>query len=146
MFSAKFNENQCRDKCVLSTSLPTIFLPKKTVKNVRETRFESQTRVLHNLSELLLLETVQMNKYMQVLDHKSNFYRRHQMVQSFLKMQFNKKKDNPGLNQQGLAQIVANSFNGRAYTRRKIIQWERSWVKNRRIPGTKAGMHKHVVS
>ncbi len=68
------------------------------------------------------------------------------MVQSFLWMKLNKKKDNPGLNRQGLAQIVANSFNRQAYTGRKIIQWERSWVENCTIPGTKAGRHKHVVS
>ncbi len=68
------------------------------------------------------------------------------MVQSFLWMKLNKKKDNPGLNRQDLAQIVANSFNRRAYTGRKIIQWERSWVKDRTIPGTKAGKYKHVVS
>ncbi len=54
--------------------------------------------------------------------------------------------DNSGLNRQGLAQIVANSFNRRAYIRRKIIQWERSWVKDCTIPDTKAGKHKHVIS
>ncbi len=64
-----------------------------------------------------------MDKYGHVLDPKSNLYRRHQMVQSFLWMQLNKEKDNPGLNQQGLAQIVTNSFNRRAYTGRKIIHW-----------------------
>ena len=123
MFSAQFNKNQSQDERVLSTSLPTIFPPKNTGKEVRETRFESQTRAVHDLSELLRLKTVQMDKYGHVLDHKSNLYRRHQMVQSFLWMQLNKKKDNPGLNRQGLAQIVANSFNRRAYTGRKIIQW-----------------------
>ena len=61
-------------------------------------------------------------------------------------MQLNKEKDNPCLNQQGLAQIVANNFNRQVYTRQKIIYWERSWVKDCTIPGTKAGKHKHVVS
>ena len=56
----------------------------------------------------------------------------------------NKEKDNPDLNRQCLAQIVANSFNRQAYTGRKIIHWERSWVKDRTIPGTKAGKHKHI--
>ena len=37
------------------------------------------------------------------------------MVQSFLWMQLNKEKDNPGLNRQDLAQIIAQSFNRRAY-------------------------------
>ena len=68
------------------------------------------------------------------------------MVQSFSWIKLNKKKDNPGLNRQGLAQIAAISFNRRAYTRRKIIQWERSWVKDCTILGTKAGRHNHIVS
>ena len=68
------------------------------------------------------------------------------MVQSFLWMLLNKEKGNPGLNRQNLAQIFANSFNRRAYTERKIVQWERSWVKHRKIPCTKAGKHIHVVS
>ena len=72
MFSAQFNKNQSRDERVLSTSLPAIFLPKNTEKETRETRFESQTRIVHNLSELLRLNIVQMNKYGHVLDHKSN--------------------------------------------------------------------------
>lgn len=44
-------------------------------------------------------------------------------------MRLNKKKNNPDLDRQDLAQIVANSFNRRAYTGRKIIQWEHCWVK-----------------
>ena len=46
------------------------------------------------------------------------------MVQIFLWMKLNKMKDNSGLNRQGLAQIVANSFNSQTYTGRKSIQWE----------------------
>ena len=87
-----------------------------------------------------------MNKYGHVLGHKLNLYQRHQMVQSLLWILLNKKKDNPGLNRQGLAQIAANSFNRQAYIGRKIIQWKRSWVKACTVLGTKAGEHKHVVS
>ena len=61
------------------------------------------------------------------------------MIQSFLWMQMNKKKDNPGINRRGSAQIVAQSFNKRAYTGRKTVQWERLWVKDHIIPCTKAG-------
>ncbi len=86
LFSAKFNKNQSRDERVLSTSLPAIFLPKNTGKEVRETRFESRTRAVHDLSELLRLKTLQIGKYGHVLDHKSNLYLRHQMVQRFLWM------------------------------------------------------------
>ncbi len=67
-----------------------------------------------------------MDRYWHVLDLKSNFYRRHQMIQSFLWMQLSKKKDNPGLNRQNLAQIVTQSFNGQAYTDQKIKHLERS--------------------
>ncbi len=126
MFSVQLNKNQSRDERVLSTSLPAIFPPKNTEKEVRKTRFESQTRVVHDPTELLRLKTVQMDKYNHVLDHKLHFYRTYQMVQSFLWIKLNKKKDNPGLNRQDSAQIVAKSFNIRAYTGRKIIQWERS--------------------
>ena len=61
-------------------------------------------------------------------------------------MQPNKEKDNPGLNRQSPAQIVANSFNRRAYTREKMVQLERSLMKHRTIPCTKAGMHIYVES
>ncbi len=103
MFSVQFNKTQSQDELVLSTSLPAIFSPKNTGKEVRETLFEFQTRVVHDLSELLRLKTVQIDKYGHVLDYKLNLYRRHQMVQSFLWMQLNKKKDNPRLNGQDLA-------------------------------------------
>ena len=103
MFSAQLNKNQSRGERALSASLPTISSPKSTGKEVRETRFESQTPAVHNLGELLRLKIVQMDKYGYILDHKSNLYRRHQMVQSFLWMQLNKKKDNPGLNRESLA-------------------------------------------
>ena len=121
LFSARFNKNKSWDERVLSTSLPAVFLPNNTGNEVKETRFESQTQDVHDLSELLCLKTVQIDKYGQVLDHQSNLYRRYPMVQSFLWMQLNKKKDNSSLNQQGLVQIDTNSFNRRAYTGRKII-------------------------
>ena len=68
------------------------------------------------------------------------------MVRSFLWMYLNKEKDNPQLNRRKLAQIVAQSFNKRRYTERKIVQWERSWVKLRVIPNTKAGNGKGDLS
>ena len=123
IFSAQLNKNQSRDECILSASLPTISSPKSTGKEVRETRFGSQTRAIHDLGELLRLKTVQMDRYGHVLAHKSDLYLRHQMVQRFLWMQLN-KKDNPGLNRQILAQNIAKSFNRRAYTGWKIVQWE----------------------
>lgn len=74
MFSAQFKKNQSQDERVLSTSSPTIFPPKNTGEKVRETRFELQTRAVHDLSELLRLKTVQIDKYGHVLDPKSNLY------------------------------------------------------------------------
>ena len=146
MFLAQFNKNQSPDECVLSASLPAISLLKNMEKKVKKTQFELQTRGVHNLSKLLRLKTVKMDKYGHVLDPKSNLYQRYQIVQSFLQIKLNKEKDNSVLNQQSLAQIVANSFNRRVYTRRKIVQQERSWVKDCKIPGSKAGKHKNVVS
>ncbi len=65
---------------------------------MQETRFESQTQAAQDLDELLRLKPVQMDRYEHVLDHKSNLHLQHQVVQSFLWMQLNKEKDNPGLN------------------------------------------------
>ena len=62
IFSAQLNKNQSRDECILSASLPTISSPKSTGKEVRETRFESQTRAVHDLGELLRLKTIQMDR------------------------------------------------------------------------------------
>ncbi len=87
-----------------------------------------------------------MNRYGHVLDLKSNLYCRHQIVQGSLWMWLSKKKDNPILDRQSLAQIVAQSLNRRAYTGQKIIHLERSWVKYRVIPSTKAGSNKHNLS
>lgn len=61
-------------------------------------------------------------------------------------MQLNKEKDNSHLTRRDLAQIVAQSFNKKRYIRRKIVQWERSWVKLRVIPDTKAGNRKGDLS
>ena len=41
------------------------------------TLFEKQTRAAHDLGELLRFKTKQIDRYRQVLDLKSNFYRRH---------------------------------------------------------------------
>ena len=61
-------------------------------------------------------------------------------------MHLNKEKDNPGLNRQGLVQVVAQSFNRQGYTGQKMIQWGRSWVNSCTIPGTKAELSKHTLS
>ena len=65
---------------------------------------------------MLRLKTEQMNKYGYTLAPRSNHYRRHQIIQSFLWMQLNKEKNIVQLDRQGLARIVAQSFNRQAYT------------------------------
>ena len=95
MFSIQHNKNQSSDKDLTleATSAPP---PPKFSRLGRlqkvETLFEAQTRAAHDLGELLRLKTNQIDRYGHVLDYKSNLYRRHQMVQSFLWVQLNKKK------------------------------------------------------
>lgn len=97
IFSTQFKKNQSQDKRILFTSLLTIFQAKNTGEKVRKTRLELQTQAIHDLSKLLCFKTIQIDKSGHVLDLKSNLYQRYQIVQSFLQMQFNKKKDNPSL-------------------------------------------------
>ncbi len=87
MFSAHRDKNQSHDKDVTPDAVSVAF-PPKTLKEERlqkvETLFEKQTRAAYDLSKLLHLKTKQIDRYGQVLDLKSNFYRCHQIVQSFL--------------------------------------------------------------
>lgn len=97
--------------------------PKKSTNKVvkkLETKFELQGQAVHDLGELLYLKTQQIDKYGYELSHNASYYRRNQMVRCFLWMQLSKEKDNPFLNRQELAQLVAQSFNKRRYTGRKI--------------------------
>ena len=55
MFSAQLNKNQSQDERTSSAPSFPIFPPKCEVK---ETKLESQTRAVHDLSELLRLRTV----------------------------------------------------------------------------------------
>ncbi len=71
MFLAQIKKNQLY---VSVTSSPTIFSLKNMEKKIKKTWFELQTQVVHNLSKLLRLKTVQMDKYGYVLDTKSNLY------------------------------------------------------------------------
>ena len=123
MFSAQPNRNRLHHSTSSFASLLSLSLSENSanpaVKNV-ETKFELQTRAVHDLSELLRLKSLQKEKYGCELSPRSNYYWRHEMVRSFLWMQLNKKKDNPYYNRQALARIVAQSFNKGRYTRRKL--------------------------
>lgn len=125
MFSAKHTHNRLHHSASPSDpSSPPVSSQKSSAKviEVVETKFELQTQAAHDLGELLRLKTRQIDKYGYELSRKSNYYRRYQMVRNFLWMQLNKEKDNSQLNRQGLARLVAQSFNKRGYTARKIIQ------------------------
>ena len=83
MFSAHRDENQFYDKDVMLDATLVAPLP-KILKEQRlqkmETLFEKRTRAAHDLSKLLHLKTKQIDRHGHVLDSKSNFYCRHQMV------------------------------------------------------------------
>lgn len=87
MFSTYHDKNQFHDKDVM-LDIASVTLPPKTLKEGRlqkkETLFEKQTRVVYDLGKLLHLKTKQIDRYGHILDSKSNFYCRHQMIQSFL--------------------------------------------------------------
>ena len=59
MFSTQSNKNQSQDKLAISTPSSTMVSPKKSGEKVGETPLESQTRAVHDLSELLRLKTIQ---------------------------------------------------------------------------------------
>lgn len=87
-----------------------------------KTNFELQTQIVYDFNELLRFKSLQKEKYRCELSFRLNYYLHHKMVKSFLWMLLNKKKDNLLYNKQILAQIVAQSFNKRKYTERKIVQ------------------------
>ena len=87
MFSAHCDINQFYDEDVTLDTALVVHLP----NNLKEGRlqkvevlFKKQTQAAHNLGKLLYLKTKQIDRYRHVLNSKSNFYCRHQMVKSFL--------------------------------------------------------------
>lgn len=81
MFSAQSNKNQSSDispsPAILRAAV--VFSQKTSEKKVKETQLKSQTRAVYNLGKLSRPKTVQMD-YGYVLDHKSNLYLRHQLI------------------------------------------------------------------
>lgn len=51
-----------------------------------ETIVKLQIQAVNDLEDLLHLKTEQINKYGYILAPRLNYYRRHQMIQSFLWM------------------------------------------------------------
>lgn len=87
MFSVQRNRNRSHNTNLTSESAPASSLVqplrKDKIQKV-EMLFESQTQAVYNLGELLRLETKQLDRYGDLLDHKSKLYRRHQMVKVFI--------------------------------------------------------------
>jgi hypothetical protein len=94
------------------------------------------------LSKLLQLRTVQKRIYGSAIDPKSSFYLRHRMVLNFLWI-YLRRDEFPGETKIGLAKTTALSFNRGVHTSRKIIEWTDSWVREQKIPDTRAGRHRH---
>ena len=96
MFSAQQKKGQPSSKPLSLSDLPQSASSK--VGKKMGTQFELKKQAAHDLGELLRLKIQQIDKYGYQLSLKSNYYRRHKMVRSFLWMQLNKEKDNPQLN------------------------------------------------
>ena len=106
---------------------------------------EARLKALNDLTRFLGLKKGQEEKYGRVLSPRSNLYRRHIMVQSFLWIQ-QRKHEFPDSSRRGLARVVAKNNGKGGHTAQKIVQWEKSWVKTRAIPESKAGKHRHHIS
>ena len=86
-----------------------------------------------------------MKRYGRVLPPTSDFYRRHLMVRSFFYLQ--QQKDTLQLNRRrDIAVMAAANFKRGKATGKKIVRWEREWLKHRRIPESKAGKHSAGMS
>jgi len=100
---------------------------------------------VEELEKLLKSTREQAKKYGRMLPATSDFYRRHLMVRSFLYLQ--QQKDKLQLSRRrDIAAIVAANFKRGINTGRKIIQWEREWMRHRRIPESRAGKHSACLS
>ena len=111
----------------------------------REDEEKARQEALDDLKRLLHHEEEQRNKYGKPFATGKNFQRRHLMVESFLALQ-QQKQELPDPSRRGLATLVARNYGKGGHTVRKIVQWEKSWVKDRTIPESKTGTHRHNSS
>jgi len=102
--------------------------------------------VTEELEKLLKSTKEQVKRYGRVLPPTSDFYRQHLMVRSFFYLQ--QQKDTLQLNRRrDIAVMAAANFKrGKVGTGKKIVRWEREWLKHRRIPESKAGKHSAGMS
>ena len=82
MFSIQCDRNQSHNTDPISDSAPASspVQPLRKDKVQKVETFESRTQAVYDLRELLQLKTKQFDRCGHLLDHKSNFYRRYQMV------------------------------------------------------------------
>jgi len=115
-------------------------------KKTREKGQEERTRQLaqEDMEKLLNSKKAQIKKYGHLLFPRSDFYRRHCMVRSFLYVQM--QKSNLSLKKREMAEMVAPTYNRRGYTAKKLLKWVKSWVEYRNIPESKAGKHRACAS
>lgn len=102
-----------------------------------------------DLNNLLWLKTEQKKKYGFILSSKPNLLRRHLLVQAFFNLQALKLEKPEKFHKKrcpDVAIMVANTYGARGGTTRSIVNWENTWVKQRLIPETLAGKHKHKFS
>lgn len=122
LFSAQRNTDRSKNiDHILSFLLVSESLAMRSIRRVK-TKIKSQTQVVHDLENLLHLQTKQTTKYGHVPALKSNYLCYHHIVQSSLWIQMNKRKNTLDLklDKQGLACIIAQCFNGKAYTEKKL--------------------------
>ena len=111
---------------------------------VSQGALEKQERAsaIKDLETLLRLRTEQIRKYGHIIFPGSDLFRRHCMIRSFLYIQ----QQTTGKTRQQMADIVAATFNRRGHTGKKIVTWEKQWIRGRTIPESRAGKHKACLS
>lgn len=105
----------------------------------------SRDLALSDLNHLLSHSSKQVEKYRQVFYPNTNFLWRHEMVLGLLCIQ-KRRANYKGKTRHQLATIVANVDDWGESTAQSLIRWEKSWVKDRMIPESKAGKHQHNFS
>jgi hypothetical protein len=110
-----------------------------------QSKENARDEALEDLKQLLRLKREQMKKYGKLLTPRTDFHRRHLMVESFLMLQ-QQKHESEDCGRKELSVMIANAYGRGAHSGGKIVQWERSWMEHRTIPESKAGRHRQEIS
>lgn len=142
----KDKDSNTEKESLLAVSTPLVSLRRGYLFQTGEMSPEmSRDRALNDLNHLLSHPTKQIEKYGQVLPPNSNFLRRHDMVLGLLCIQ-KRKANYPRKTGRQFATIVANVDDWGESTAQSLIRWKKSWIKDRIIPQSEAGKHKHNFS